>query len=148
MSEVSIERLVEASQEAASQIHEILGQLTKHAEPMDTARLAMALEMPGNVYVARVEGRIVGMLQRVDVRHLVRTKCWIEDFVVDEAYRGNGIATKLLEKAIAEAPKSAASINLTSKPMREGSHRLYAKLGFRLREETTLWRLTLKEPQK
>lgn len=144
MAETVIEQLTEATPEAAEQIGALLPQLTPRGQGIDALRLQRVLEMPGAVYVARSGEVIVGMVQRVDVAHVVRTKCWIEDFVVDESSRGQGIATRLLEAAIAGAPEEAASVNLTSKEARADSHRLYAKLGFALRAEATLWRLNLK----
>ncbi len=143
MAGVVIERLNEVTPEAVEQIGVLLPQLTPYSQKLTLERLERALTMPGALYVARAEGRIVGTVQRVDVSHLVRTKCWIEDFVVDEALRGQGIATRLIETAIAEAPTEASSINLTSNPTRVGSHRLYAKMGFERREDTNMWRLGL-----
>jgi len=143
MADAVIERLTEVSVQAVEQIGGLLTQLTTSAEMLTPERLGRVLAMPGGVYVARVQGRIVGTVQRVDVSHSVRTKCWIEDFVVDEAFRGQGIATRLLETAIAEAPAEAGSINLTSNLTRVSSHRVYARLGFKMRDDTTLWRLGL-----
>lgn len=141
MSEVMIERLREATPEAAEQIGALLPQLTPRAEGLDAARLEQVLSAPGAVYVAKADGRIVGIIQRVDVHHVVRTKSWIEDFVVDEAMRGQGIATRLLQMAIEETPAESASINLTSSASRTNSHKVYAKFGFELRENATVWRL-------
>lgn len=144
MADAVIEQLTEATSEAAEQINNLLPQLTtKQPETMDLERLTRVLAVPGALYVGRLDGVIVGIIQRVDVTHLIRMKSWIEDYVVDEAARGHGLATRLLETAITGAPRESASINLTSKQVREGSHRLYTKLGFALREESTLWRLTL-----
>jgi GNAT superfamily N-acetyltransferase len=141
MATVTIEQLNTSTTQDAEQIAALLPQLTEHHEGITPDRLAQVITTPGAVYVARSEGRIVGMIQRVDVSHVVRMKSWIEDFVVDENSRGQGIATMLLEAAIAGAPVETASINLTSKSTRANSHRLYAKLGFELREDATLWRL-------
>src|SRR4051812_35238910 len=124
MTEAVIERLTEATPEAARQISALLPQLTPRAEELDIRRLEQVLAAPGNVYVAQVEGKIVGTIQRVDVHHMVRTKSWIEDFVVDEAYRGQGIATALLQRAIDEAPAESRSINLTSSASRTSSHKV------------------------
>lgn len=143
MMEAVIERLSEATPEAVAQIAVLLPQLTPRAERLDLARLAQVIAAPGGVYVARIEGKIVGIIQRVDVHHVVRTKSWIEDFVVDEAVRGQGIATKLLQRAIDEVPAESTSINLTSGASRTSSHKVYAKFGFELRENTSVWRLNL-----
>lgn len=143
MADVTIEQLTESTPEAAEQIAALLPQLTERQQGIDAARLGQVLATPGAVYVALAGGVIVGMVQRVDVHHMVRMKSWIEDFVVDEAWRGQGIASRLLQAAVDGAPEAVASVNLTSKVSRPDSHRLYAKLGFKLREEATLWRLNL-----
>ena len=143
MTEAVIERLSAATPESAEQISRLLPQLTPRAQGIDVERLSRVVAGPGAVYVARVEGQIVGIIQRVDVHHVVRTKSWIEDFVVDEAVRGQGIATKLMQMAIDETPADSKSINLTSSTSRTSSHKVYAKFGFQLRDNATVWRLDL-----
>jgi GNAT superfamily N-acetyltransferase len=143
MADAVIEILTEATPEAVEQINHLLPQLSLKAKNLDLARLKQIVQMSGSTYVARVDGAIVGMAQRVDVYQPRRIKSWIEDYVVDEAFRGQGIATRLLRMAIDEAPPAAESVNLTSKLVREDAHKLYAKLGFVQRDETTVWRLIL-----
>jgi GNAT superfamily N-acetyltransferase len=144
MTEAVIERLNEATVEAAEQIAILLPQLTPRAEGIDAERLSQVIAGPGEVYVAKIDGRIVGIIQRVDVHHVVRTKSWIEDFVVDEAVRGQGIATRLMQAAIDGTPSDSTSINLTSSASRTSSHKVYAKFGFALRDNATVWRLDIK----
>jgi GNAT superfamily N-acetyltransferase len=141
MAEVVIERLTEATSEAAEQIDGLMKQLTEHAEPLDVTRLGLILASPGALYVARADEAIVGMICRVDLHHPVRSKAWVEDLVVDEGYRGQGIARRLFETLIAETPPEIVSLNLNSKVSRVESHRLYAKLGFEVREDSRIWRL-------
>ena len=139
MAEIVIERLREATPEAVEQISALLGQLTQHAEILTMERLERVLAANGALYVARAGGAIVGTVYRVDMHHPVRSKSWIEDLVVDEAYRGQGIAGRLMAMAMAEAPAEIASINLNSNVARVQSHKLYAKLGFEMREDTRIW---------
>lgn len=143
MSTAMIERLREATPEIAGQIGELLKQLTSKAQPLTVERLERMLASSSAVYVARVDGVIVGTVCRVDMRHPVRTKCWIEDLVVDEGHRGQQIARRLMESAIGEAPDDAVSISLNSNISRVQSHRLYRGLGFAVREETRIWLLKL-----
>jgi GNAT superfamily N-acetyltransferase len=143
MAEVVIERLTEATADAAEQIATLLKQLTQNAQPLDEARLKLIVISPGGLYVARDGDKIVGTVTRLDMHHPVRTRCWIDDMVVDEAYRGQGIARRLMERAIDEAPSGAASISLNSNIARVESHRLYGKLGFEVREDTRIWLLQL-----
>ena len=140
ITDVTIEQLTHATETAAQQIAVLLPQLTENQEGIDAERLSKVLATPGALYVARIDGVILGMVHRIDVHHVVRMKCWIEDFVVDASARSQGIATKLLEAAIAGAPAEASSINLTSKNTRSESHHIYSKLGFERRGDATLWR--------
>lgn len=143
MADVTIEQLTESTPEAAEQLAELLKQLTLNAQPLTVERLQLIVDAPGSLYVARSEGRIVGTVCRLELHHPVRTKCWIEDMVVDEVFRGQGVARRLMERAIAEAPAGADSINLNSNVARVDSHRMYAKLGFEVREDSRIWRLKL-----
>ncbi|KAG2219517.1 hypothetical protein INT45_002834 [Circinella minor] len=60
----------------------------------------------------------------------------IEDVIVDDNYRRQGIATKLLQEAIERGVKDfdARTIDLTSRPDRDAANKLYKKLGFKQRE--------------
>jgi len=139
MAEVVIERLREATPEAAEQLNGLMDQLTKNAQQLDKTRLERILGANGALYVAKADGVIVGTVYRVDMHHPVRSKSWIEDLVVDENYRGQGIARKLMETAIAEAPPEMVSVSLNSNISRVDSHKLYAKLGFEVRDDTRIW---------
>jgi ribosomal protein S18 acetylase RimI-like enzyme len=143
MADVIIEQLTEATPEAAKQLESLLEQLTQHAQPLDVKRLQQIIDGSGAVYVARGDGKIVGSVTRLDLRHPVRTRCWIDDLVVDSQWRGQGIAQKLMERAIADAPQDAVSVRLSSKVSRVDSHRLYSKLGFEVREDSRMWTLKL-----
>jgi ribosomal protein S18 acetylase RimI-like enzyme len=62
-------------------------------------------------------------------------RAWIEDVVVDEATRGQGVGAALTDAAILLADQHGArTVDLTSRPSREAANRLYQRLGFALRE--------------
>jgi ribosomal protein S18 acetylase RimI-like enzyme len=62
-------------------------------------------------------------------------RAWIEDVVVDRDARGRGVGALLTREALRLAQESGArTVDLTSRPSREAANRLYAKLGFQLRE--------------
>lgn len=144
MADVVIEKITDATPEAAGQIALLLPQLSARTAGIDSERLAKVLQAPGALYVARSEGIIIGMAQRVDVAHVLRSKSWIEDLVVDEKFRGQGIAGRLLDAAIKDVPDDSSSINLTSDSERTEAHKNYLKLGFAVRDGSAVWRLTLK----
>jgi ribosomal protein S18 acetylase RimI-like enzyme len=59
----------------------------------------------------------------------------IEDVVVDEAARGNGLGAALVREAIERARAAGAEgVSLTSNPQREAANRLYQSMGFQLRQ--------------
>lgn len=78
---------------------------------------------------------IVGMATLLVYRIPYVKKSSIEDVIVDEIYRGRGIASKLMNSALALAEeKGAAYVDLTARPRRAESNNLYDKLGFKKRE--------------
>jgi ribosomal protein S18 acetylase RimI-like enzyme len=70
-------------------------------------------------------------------------KAYLDDLIVDEAFRGHGLGSKLLQKAISLAKeKDAAYVDFTSRPRRIAGNTLYEKLGFKKRD-TNVYRLIL-----
>ena len=68
-------------------------------------------------------------------------KAWIEDVVVDETFRGQGLSKLLVAHAI-EFTKSQGipSLMLTSNPKRIAANKLYQAMGFG-RKETNVYRM-------
>ncbi len=79
---------------------------------------------------------------------LVPTKGYVgvvEDVVVDENYRQQGVGTRMMKTLIKKAQTlNLKMIELTSNPSRIGARRLYEKLGFKLRD-TGVFRMILNE---
>lgn len=94
------------------------------------------------LFVARVDGRIVGALTLALFRLPTGLRAWIEDVVVDGDVRGGGIGEALNRAALDEAKeRGAVTVDLTSRPSREAANRLYRRLGFVARE-TNVYRYT------
>ena len=69
------------------------------------------------LFVARLDGRVVGSLTLAFYRIPTGLKAWIEDVVVDDAARGHGIGEALSRAAIDEARRRGAKdVSLTSRP--------------------------------
>jgi ribosomal protein S18 acetylase RimI-like enzyme len=83
--------------------------------------------------IARGEaGGILGMLTLIVYRVPTGVRARIEDVVVDESARGQGIAAALVERALEVArAKGADGVALTSNPRREAANKLYQKVGFK-----------------
>jgi ribosomal protein S18 acetylase RimI-like enzyme len=95
------------------------------------------------VFVARVDGNIVGSLTLVTFRIPTGIRAWIEDVVVDETARGHGVGEALNQAAIEEARrKGAVTVDLTSRPSREAANRLYQRIGF-VQRDTNVYRYSL-----
>jgi ribosomal protein S18 acetylase RimI-like enzyme len=76
-------------------------------------------------------GALVGMLTLVVYRVPTGVRARIEDVVVDESARGQGIAVALVKRALDIAQsKGADGVALTSNPRREAANQLYQKVGF------------------
>jgi len=73
-------------------------------------------------------------------------RAWIEDVVVDEAGRGQGVGAALVQAALERsAERGARTVDLTSRPSREAANRLYLRLGFETRD-TNVYRKDLAGP--
>jgi ribosomal protein S18 acetylase RimI-like enzyme len=141
---VHIEIADEANQELIEGLNELLPQLSTNAAPLTTADVEALVASPVTVlFVARDEGRIVGSLTLVVLAIPTGLRAWIEDVVVEATARGVGVGEALTSAAIEESRRRhVRSLELTTRPSREAANRLYARLGFELRE-TNVYRLSL-----
>ncbi|HSR82888.1 MAG TPA: GNAT family N-acetyltransferase [Streptosporangiaceae bacterium] len=138
---IAVEKLDEATDEAVEAFGRLLPQLSSSAAPLDAEALAAIVSSPAvAVLIARSEGDIVGSLTLAMFPSPTGIRAWIEDVVVDEAARGQGVGAVLTEEAIRRARDAGArSLDLTTRPSREAAGRLYERAGFKQRE-TRLYR--------
>ena len=117
----------------------LIPQLSSSSPPPTRVELADIVENPSTVlFLARVDGDIMGSLTLAFYRIPTGLKAWIEDVVVDDAVRGRGVGAALNQAALAEARRRGAKdVSLTSRPSREAANRLYLRLGFVARETNT-----------
>jgi ribosomal protein S18 acetylase RimI-like enzyme len=122
----------------------LIPQLSSSAPPPSKDALERIVGDPGaTLFVARDDGRIVGMLTLVTFEIPTAVRAWIEDVVVDEAARGRGVAAALVQAAVdGAAARGARTVDLTSRPDREAANRLYLRMGFEARA-TNVYRRTL-----
>ena len=88
--------------------------------------------------------QIAGMLT-VGIYHSpTGGKAWIEDVVVDESFRGQGLSKLLVAYAIEfTKSKQIPSLMLTSNSKRVAANKLYQTMGFE-RKETNVYRMKFK----
>ena len=140
---VTIEIATEATAELLDAFAHLVPQLSQSSPPPDGAQVALLVADPGSVvFVARLDGVIVGTLTLVLYRIPTGLKAWIEDVVVDGAARGH-VGDSLNQAALAEArTRGAKAVSLTSRPSREAANRLYQRIGFTQRD-TNVYRYDL-----
>jgi ribosomal protein S18 acetylase RimI-like enzyme len=116
-------------------------QLSKSNPPPSEADLADIVASPATVlFLARSGGLIVGSLTLALFRIPTGLRAWIEDVVVDESVRGQGVGEALNQAALDHARAvGARTVDLTSRPSREAANRLYRRLGF-VERETNVYR--------
>lgn len=96
-----------------------------------------------NLFVAELDGEIVGTLTLIITNMLSGRKGRIEDVIVDEKVRGKGVANRIMQHSIDYAKQEGVEkIDLTSSPSRIAAHKLYEKCGF-VKRETSVFRLDL-----
>jgi ribosomal protein S18 acetylase RimI-like enzyme len=113
----------------------LIPQLSKSSPPPDADQLRLLVDGDDTVlFIARVDGAIVGSLTLAFYRIPTGLKAWIEDVVVDDAARGHGVGQLMNEAALVEAQsRGAKDVSLTSRPSREAANRLYQRIGFEQR---------------
>ena len=84
------------------------------------------------LFVIREQGEMVGMLTLGTYLSPTGRKAWVEDVVVDTAYRSRGYGRALISHAIhyCEANLAPCTLMLTSNPQREAANALYSTSGF------------------
>jgi ribosomal protein S18 acetylase RimI-like enzyme len=139
----TIDIITEVTDELVEALARLLPQLSS-ADPPSAAELGEIVGDPDcALLVARLDGRIVGSLTLVTFRIPTAVKAWIEDVVVDDAVRGQGVGEGLNRAAIGlAAERGATKVDLTSRPTREAANRLYQRLGF-VRRDTNVYRYSI-----
>jgi ribosomal protein S18 acetylase RimI-like enzyme len=130
--------------EIVEAIARLLPQLSRSAPPPTAEQLDdIATSPASHLLLARVDDEIVGALTLVVFRIPTGMRAWIEDVVVDEAARGQGVGEALNREALRLAKEHGAiTVDLTSRPSREAANRMYQRLGFTQRE-TNVYRYDL-----
>ena len=141
---ISVESAASVDDELAAAASALVPQLSRTSAPLDRRRLERIVAAPATtLFVARDGGRIVGMLTLAVFEIPTGVRAWIEDVVVDDAARGGGVAGALMQAALDRSSDlGARTVDLTSRPDREAANRLYARLGFEVRQ-TNVYRRSL-----
>ncbi len=140
---VVVEEVRSVTDDIVAAFSRLVPQLSGSSPVPGETELAEIVASPSSVLlVARHHGAIVGSLTLVLFRIPTGVRAWIEDVVVDESVRGQGVGEALSRDALGRATAAGArTVDLTSRPSREAANRLYRRLGFE-RRETNVYRWT------
>jgi ribosomal protein S18 acetylase RimI-like enzyme len=128
-------------------VERLVGQLSRSAAPPTTEELGEVVSSPATDLFIAVDddGTVIATATLVTFRIPTGMRGWIEDVVVDEAGRGQGVGTALTEAMVARARElGCRTIDLTSRPARASANRMYQRAGFVARE-TNVYRLDLRD---
>lgn len=144
---IEIARLTEANEKALREVIALLPQLRSPASSPHSASMeelkAMTNDANVALFVARDGEKIIGMATLYMIQKLGKRGGYVEDVVVDESYRGQGLGRKLMTTLMAEAKKEGLiQLYLTSRPDRIAAHKLYESLGFQ-KVETDVFKLSI-----
>jgi ribosomal protein S18 acetylase RimI-like enzyme len=141
---ISVEAAASVDDDLVSAVGALIPQLSSSAPPTPKDALARIVADPGaDLFVARDDGHVVGMLTLITFEIPTAVRAWIEDVVVDASARGQGVAAALVQAALDRAAaRGARTVDLTSRPDREAANRLYVRMGFEARA-TNVYRRNL-----
>ena len=119
-----------------------LDQLTTNPMTLTEEMFRQLLASPNShLFFLMKDEQTAGMLT-VGIYHSpTGGKAWIEDVVVDETFRGQGLSKLLVAHAIEFTKlQGIPSLMLTSNPKRIAANKLYQAMGFG-RKETNVYRM-------
>ena len=134
-----IEKVSELTEEVYTAVSLLVPQLGAHkANPTWDELNALIRSESSTLLIARYPdeaGQIVGILTLTIYRVPTGMRSIVEDVIVDEKMRRQGIAEALMRYAIELAREAGANgVALTSNPQREAANKLYQAMGFQKRE--------------
>ncbi|HEY4527099.1 MAG TPA: GNAT family N-acetyltransferase [Candidatus Paceibacterota bacterium] len=143
---VEIVRLTVAKESDVADINKLLPQLRSNAaEHHGTLSDLQRIVADPSVLllVVRDGEKIVGMGSLYTILKVGKRSGTIEDVVVDDEYRGEGLGEKLMQELLRCArEEKLQQLYLTTRPDRVAAHQLYEKLGFE-QQETDVYRMKM-----
>ncbi len=135
---MQIEMVTEATDELWEAFQRLVPQLTANNPPPTLQDLQQLIQSESaTLVIARAEGsnEIVGAANLTVYRVPTGIRAIIEDVVVDQSVRGQGIGEALVSRLLQiSQAKGAKGVSLTSNPRREAANRLYQRMGFSKRD--------------
>ncbi len=140
---MKIKKITEYSIEVKDAIDSLLGLLVGNDTSTSELQIREIISSDNSHLFFAVDDNdtYMGMLTVGIYRSPTGKKAWIEDVVVDEAYRGQGVGKDLIAFAIQFTKQQHVdTLMLTSNPKRVAANSLYKNVGFEQRE-TNVYRM-------
>jgi ribosomal protein S18 acetylase RimI-like enzyme len=127
-------------------VDRLVPQLSQSKPPPSVDELGELVSSPAtDLFIALDDdGTIVAMATLVNFRIPTGLRGWIEDVVVDESARGQGVGEAVTQAMLDRARElGCLTVDLTSRPTRDVANRLYQRAGFVMRD-TNVYRYDLR----
>ena len=142
--EIKITEITEYQSGYLETLQLLINQLTTHPVELTEENFKQILSSSNSHLFFLWKGKdIAGMLTVGTYYSPTGGKAWIEDVVIDQKFRGEGLSKKLVTHAI-EFVRSLKipTLMLTSNPKRVAANQLYQSLDFK-EKETNVYKMTL-----
>ncbi|MEI6581786.1 MAG: GNAT family N-acetyltransferase [bacterium] len=129
-----IEKVAEVSEQLAIELGALMPELSDSlpSDSIDLGLLAAIIDSPDrDLFVARVNGKLVGSAVMNLISFTSGKKAWLEDFVVssDESIRDTGVGYSLWQEIVVWSSERKAPLEFTSAATRKKAHEFYHRQG-------------------
>ena len=139
---IRIQVVREATTDLQSALARLLPQLNPNLEVPDMKRLWRLIADPAVTLLLAVDGDdIVGTTTVIVYTTPFWIKARLDEVVVDDSARGKGVGEALVKAALdigRERGAQVAELQSGRGPARQAAHRLYLRLGFKIRDSDVL----------
>lgn len=142
MEKITFKEIDEFRPNYLSDINHLLSQLSNHPVNLEENDLRdIIFSTCSRLFMLLHEGHGIGMISLCSYKSPTGTKAWIEDVVIDSAFRNKGLGRLMMRKVVDIVRcQGDATIMLTSRPSRIAANQLYQSLGFE-KKETNVYRM-------
>ena len=146
MEKTTFQEINEFQPSYLADINLLLSQLSSSHPVISQQELQNILSSPNShLFVLLFEERIIGMATFCTYLCPTGRKAWIEDVVVDSAFRGKGLGKLMMKNIIDVVNKQGnTTLMLTSRPTRIEANHLYQSLGFEKRQ-TNVYKMAFEQ---
>lgn len=144
MEKLQLKEVLEVTEHSVATFQYLLDQLTSTPTVFTAAQLQAIIDSKeSHLYFFYNETQLCGMITTGSYEAPTGRKTWIEDVVIDEKYRGNGLGKIMLSKVIDMVSREGkTTLMLTSNPSRIAANALYRELKF-TPKETNVYKMTI-----